>query len=469
MPAPPPTSHVPWPARTLGRLRDAVDAVAAESPSRLFLSALFLVILVFTGVLSLPVSSERNVVTPIHDALFTATSAVTVTGLTTVNSGEHWSSFGLVVIMIAMFVGGLGVITLASILAMAVSRRLGLRGKLLTQQAMAAESTGRLGEVGTLLRIIIVTTTVIQLALAVLLIPAFYAADRDISEALFHGSFYAVSSFNNGGFVSHPDGLAAYESNPFVIVPIMLGVFVGSLGFPVLMVLLTFRHHFAKWSLHAKLTIVVSLILTVVGAVVLGGLEWDNKATMGDLGFWDKVLHSLFASVNTRSGGFTLIDQNETHATTMLITDALMFAGGGSVSTAGGIKVTTIAVLFLAMAAEARGDSDIRTFGRRIPDGAMRVALSVVVLGATLVALACALLLFLTDEPLDRVLFESISAFATCGLSVGLSGDLPPAGKYVLIALMFAGRVGTITLAAGLSTRQREMRFHYPEERPIIG
>ncbi|GHD02993.1 TrkH family potassium uptake protein [Zhihengliuella salsuginis] len=469
MPAPPPTSTVSWPVRTLSRLRDAVDSIASNSPSRLFLSALFLVILLFTGLLSLPASSSRNIVTPIHDALFTAASAVTVTGLTTVNSGEHWSQFGLSVIMVAMFVGGLGVITLASILALAVSRRLGLRGKLLTQQAMAAESSGRLGEVGTLLRIIITTTTVIQLALAVLLIPAFYFDDHDLGEALFHGSFYAVSSFNNGGFVSHPDGLAGYESNPFVVVPVMVGVFVGSLGFPVLMVLLSLRHRFSKWSLHAKLTVVVSLLLTLVGAVVLGGLEWNNKATMADLGFWDKVLHSFFASVNTRSGGFTLIDQNEMHASTMLITDALMFAGGGSVSTAGGIKVTTIAVLFLAMAAEARGDSDIRTFGRRIPDGAMRVALSVVVLGATLVALGCALLLWLTDEPLDRVLFESISAFATCGLSVGLSAELPPAGKYVLVALMFAGRVGTITLAAALSTRQREMRFHYPEERPIIG
>ncbi|GAB3654379.1 potassium transporter TrkG [Zhihengliuella somnathii] len=469
MPAAPSATPMSWPVRTLRKVRDRADAMASSSPSRLFLTALFLVIAVFTALLSLPIASARHTVTPLYDALFTATSAVTVTGLTTVNSGEHWSQFGLVVIMVAMFVGGLGVVTLASILALAVSRRLGLRGKLLTQQAMAADDDGRLGEVGTLLRIIITTTVAIQAALAVLLIPGYYFAGHDAGDAFFHGTFYAISAFNNGGFVSHPDGLAGFESNPFIVVPVMVGVFIGSLGFPVLMVLLTLRHRFRRWSLHAKLTIGVSLILTVVGAVVLGGLEWNNQATMANLNFWDKILHSFFASVNTRSGGFSLVDQNELRPTTMLITDALMFAGGGSVSTAGGIKVTTIAVLFLAMAAEARGDSDIRAFGRRVPDGTMRVALSVVVLGATLVTIGAALLLWISKEPLDRVLFETISAFATCGLSVGLSAELPPAGKYVLVALMFAGRVGTITLAAALSARQRETRYHFPEERPIIG
>ncbi|WP_309081009.1 potassium transporter TrkG [Zhihengliuella sp.] len=465
----PPVEHTPWIVRTLQQLRDAVDEIAATSPSRLFLVVLFLVISVFTGLLSLPAASVKHTVTPLHDALFTATSAVTVTGLTTVNSGEHWSLFGLVVIMVAMFIGGLGVITLASILAMAVSRRLGVRGKLLAQQSMNANEAGRLGEVGTLLRIIITTTTLIQLALAAILIPAYWYEDRDVGDAVFHGLFYAVSSFNNGGFVSHANGLVGYEHNLLITMTVMIGVFIGSLGFPVLMVLLTCRHHFHRWSLHAKLTVVVSTILCLAGAVVLGALEWENPRTIGGFSLGDKILYSLFGSVMTRSGGFSVVDQNELNPTSMLITDALMFAGGGSVSTAGGIKVTTIAVLFLAIAAEARGHSDVRAFGRRIPEGAMRVALSVVVLAATLVTIGCALLLWITKEPLDRVLFETISAFATCGLSVGLSAELPPSGKYILAALMYAGRLGTITLAASLAARQRDQRFHYPEERPIIG
>jgi trk system potassium uptake protein TrkH len=155
--------------------------------------------------------------------------------------------------------------------------------------------------------------------------------------------------------------------------------------------------------------------------------------------------------------------------TTMLLTDALMFAGGGSASTAGGIKVTTIAVMFLAILAEARGDSDVSVYGRKIPQGAMRVAISVIFMGATMVLIGTGLIVWISGVELNRVLFEVISAFATCGLSTNLSAELPPEGKYVLSALMFAGRLGTITLASALALRQRSTLYHYPEERPIIG
>ena len=165
-----------------------------------------------------------------------------------------------------------------------------------------------------------------------------------------------------------------------------------------------------------------------------------------DLG--DKITHALFASVMLRSGGFNLVDQNHMESTTMLLTDALMFAGGGSASTAGGIKVTTIAVMFLAITAEARGDADVKIYGRTIPEGTMRVAISVIVAGATLVSVSALLLLHISGASLDRVLFETISAFATVGLSTNLSAELPPSGVYVLAVLMFAGRVGTVTLAA---------------------
>jgi Trk-type K+ transport system membrane component len=235
------------------------------------------------------------------------------------------------------------------------------------------------------------------------------------------------------------------------------------------MVLLERGWRFKMWNLHTKLTVEVSLILLVVGALVWGALEWSNPATIGDMTAGDKVLHAAFASVMTRSLGFNLVDMNNLEPTTMLFSDALMFAGGGSASTAGGIKVTTIAIVFLAIVAEARGDRDVKIHGRTIPEGAMRVAISVIVMGATFVAGAAGLLLALTSDSLDRVLFEVISAFATCGLSTGLSAELPPEGKYVLCALMFAGRVGTITLAAALALRERRQLFHYPEERPIIG
>ncbi|WP_427006295.1 TrkH family potassium uptake protein [Pseudarthrobacter sp. H2] len=449
------------------RLRDFIDNIANTTPARLALTTFAVVILIFTALLSLPVSSATGEATPLHQALFTAVSAVCVTGLTVVSTAVHWSSFGQLVILIGIFVGGLGTLTLASLLALMVSKKLGVRGKLIAQEAM--NSSGRLGEVGTLLRIVIVTSVVIEAALAAALVPRFLSLGESFGQSVWHGIFYAISAFNNAGFTPHSDGIVPYETDLWILIPLMLGVFLGSLGFPVVMVLQQNGLNWKKWNLHTKLTIQVSLILLAAGTVLWGLMEWENTRTIGTMSVGDKIIHSLFASVMTRSGGFNLVDQNQMDSTTMLLSDALMFAGGGSASTAGGIKVTTIAVMFLAIAAEARGDSDVKIYGRTIPEGTMRVAISVIVAGATLVSVSAFLLLQISGASLDRVLFETISAFATVGLSTNLSAELPPSGVYVLAVLMFAGRVGTVTLAAALALRQRSQLYHYPEERPIIG
>ncbi len=447
-------------------IRDFVDRVANSSPARLTLIVFALVILLFTALLSLPISASDGKVTPFHDALFTAVSAVCVTGLTTVSTALHWTFFGQLVILIAIFVGGLGILTLASLMALTVSKRLGVRGKLIAQEAMNAS---RLGEVGTLLRIVITTSVCIEIALALMLAPRFMLLGESFPQALWHAVFYSISAFNNAGFTPHSDGVVPYENDLWVLVPLMLGGFIGSLGFPVLMVLLSTGFRVKRWNLHTKLTVQVSLILLAAGAILWGFMEWSNPATIGNMGTGDKITHSIFASVMTRSLGFNIVDMNSMNSSTMLLSDALMFAGGGSASTAGGIKVTTLAVMFLAIVAEARGDNDVKIYGRTIPQGTLRVAISVIMMGATLVMVATGALLAISGQNLDRVLFEAISAFATVGLSTGLSAQLPPAGVYVLSILMFAGRVGSITLASALALRQRRQLFHYPEERPIIG
>ena len=446
--------------------RDFVDRIANSSPARLALIVFFLVIMLFTALLSLPMAATDGKATPFHDALFTAVSAVCVTGLTTVSTALHWTFFGQLVILLGIFVGGLGILTLASLMALMVSKRLGVRGKLIAQEAMNA---GRLGEVGNLLRVVITTSVCIELALALLLAPRFMVLGESLPQAVWHALFYSISAFNNAGFTPHSDGVVPYENDLWVLVPLMLGGFIGSLGFPVLMVVLTTGFKVRLWTLHAKLTVQVSLILVFAGAVLWGWMEWTNPATIGNMTVGNKMVHALFASVMTRSLGFNLVDMNHIHSSTMLLSDALMFAGGGSASTAGGIKVTTLAVMFLAIVAEARGDSDVKVYGRTIPEGTMRVAISVIMMGATFVLLATGTLLAISGQSLDRVLFEVISAFATVGLSTGLSAQLPPAGVYVLSLMMFAGRVGTITLASALALRQRRQLFHYPEERPIIG
>ncbi|QAY64311.1 TrkH family potassium uptake protein [Xylanimonas allomyrinae] len=450
--------------------RELVDRTARQSPARLAVAVFLGVCALFTVLLLAPWATVSGRSVPFVDALFTAISAVCVTGLTVVDTGTYWSPWGLAVILVAIKVGGFGVMTLASILGLAVSRRIGLTQRLLT----ASETrTDRLGEVGSLVRVVIVTSTSLELAVAALLLPRFLTLGEPLGEASWHALFYGISAFNNAGFVPTPEGLAPHVGDWWLGLPIVLGVFVGALGFPVILNILSTRRRrqraWARWSVHTKLTIVTSAWLLLAGWVLLAALEWNNPATFGPLPVGQKVLAALFAGAMPRSAGFSTVDVGSMHEGTWLVTDALMFVGGGSASTGGGIKVTTLAVMLLAILAEARGDKDIEAYGRRIPRDTLRVAIAVVFLGATTVLLGSLALLEISGEPLDVVLFEVISAFATCGLTTGLTPDLPDAGKYVLCVLMFVGRTGSMTFAAALALRDRRRIVRFPEERPIIG
>lgn len=448
------------------RVRTLVGRVAGSSPPRTALIIFAVVIAAFTALLMMPWASASNRAAPFHDALFVATSAVSVTGLTPVNTAEHWSLAGQIVILAGIQIGGLGILTLASLVAVSVTRHLGLRTRMVAQEGIAS---GPLGEVGSLIRTVIICSVVIEAALAAVLIPRLMMLEDSPGAAAWHGLFYAISSFNNAGFLIHPEGLAEIGHDPVVLWALMIGVVLGSLGFPVLLLLWRARWHIKTWTLHTKLTMEVTALLMVLGALAYGLLEWNHADTLGGMSIGEKLQNSLFASVMMRSGGFSVIDNAMEHSETMLITSALMFVGGGSASTAGGIKVTTFAVIFLAFLAEARGHQDSSGHRRTIPPQAVRVAVSVIALAATLILISTLSLMLLTGEGLERALFESISAFATCGLSAGLTEELPPSGLYVLSALMFAGRVGIMTFAAALTLRQSHTRYRYPEGRPIIG
>ncbi len=454
-------------------LRARVDAAARQSPARLALVVFALVITVFTGLLSIPAATASGQQASFADALFTAASAVCVTGLTTVDTAVYWSGLGQVIIMVAIKIGGLGIITLASLLGLAVSRRLGLR-----QRLIAASETKalRLGEVGSLLRAVIISSTAVEVVIAVALLPSFLASGEGPGRATYHAVFYGISSFNNAGFVVHEGGLSRWVGDPFVLLPVAIGVFAGSLGFPVLLAIANglrrrngVRSGPARWNLHTRLTVTTTLILLLLSVLLFAAFEWTNPRTLGGLGIGDRLLNALFAGVMPRSGGFTALPMGEMNESTWAMQDVLMFIGGGSASTAGGIKVTTLAVLVLATIAEARGDRDVEAFGRRIPSASLRLAVTVLLAGTALVLTSTLTLLAITDEPLDVVLFETVSAFATCGLSTGLTPDLPDGAKYVLTALMFAGRTGTMTLAAALALRDRRRVVRLPEERPVVG
>ncbi|MFE4725178.1 TrkH family potassium uptake protein [Microbacterium sp. NPDC056736] len=451
--------------RPLRRAQRVLSGFIRRSPARASVLVFISAAAVFSLLLRLPIATATGRAAPWQDAIFTATSAITVTGLTTVDTATYWSPFGWIVILVAIQIGGLGIVTLALLLARAVTRQLGLGGRVFAQQNIGSPE---LGEVRRLLQIVVLTTLSIEGALFVALAPAFIVAEG-WGRGLWHGLFYSISAFNNAGFSVHEGGLIPFRNDGWVLTPIAIGVFVGSFGFPIFLNLINTRWNRKRWSLHTKLTLVTTSLLLLVGAAAWTATEWSNPATIADYTVGEKVLNGLFASTMMRSGGFAIVDTAQSTSTTLLLSDALMFVGGGSASTAGGIKVTTLAVLFLAIAAEARGTRDLSVADRTIPNGLLRVAISVTFLGATLVLGATALITLTNDAPLDRILFEVISGFATCGLSVGLSAELDAFGKLVLSILMLAGRIGPIGLAAALAVRQRKMLFSFPTERPIVG
>jgi Trk-type K+ transport system membrane component len=290
-----------------------------------------------------------------------------------------------------------------------------------------------------------------------------------VSQAVLDSFYYAAMAFTNTGFSPNATGLAPFESDYVFLGLLMVGVFLGSIGFPVIYAITRNPFRPRRWSLHVKLTLVTTVILLVAGTVLFIVLEFDNPTTFGDRSAGPTIFESLFLSTMTRSGGFSTIDIAHLHDSSLLVADMLMFIGGGSASTAGGLKVTTLAVLFLAAVAEARGKRSMEAFGRRIPSDVLRLSVSVALWGATIVAVATVVILQITKAELSHVLFEVISAFATCGLSVGLTGHLPDSAKYVLAVTMWMGRVGTVTLAVALANSQRRQLFTRPEERPIVG
>lgn len=460
-----------------------LNSFISTSPSRFALISFTLIIFVFALVLMLPISARSNTPTAFVDAFFTAVSTICVTGLSTVNMATHWSMFGDVVILIGLQVGGIGVLTFASMLGLIVSRRLGLRQRLLaasdtnplrmTKGASESQAVG-LGDIGGLLASVAISVLVIEAALTLLITPKLMAEGYAFWPALWNAFYFAVSAFTNTGFVPIPDGMAPFAVDPYMLGILAVGVFLGSIGFPVIFAL--YRYLVGKgWKahsrlpLHTKLTLSTTFILMIFGAIVIAVLEWNNPATLGAQESWQRVMTAGYTSVMTRSGGLASVDIGEMNGSTLLLMDMLMFVGGGSASTAGGIKVTTLAVLFLAAFAEARGFSDVQSFDRHIPSEVLRLAVSVVLWGATIVATASILVLQITKLPLEDVLFEVISAFGTCGLSTGITADLPDAAKYIIAAAMWAGRVGTVTLAAAIAASSRTRLFKYPEERPIVG
>ncbi|WP_237216007.1 TrkH family potassium uptake protein [Falsiroseomonas oryziterrae] len=436
-------------------------------PARLVPAAFLLAILIGTALLMLPQASAGGVGTPFLVALFTATSAVCVTGLVVVDTATHWSGFGRVVILLLFQVGGFGIMSGATLLGMLVARRLRLGTRLVAQ---AETRSLALGDVRAVLRLVLLTTIAVEAAVAAGLALRLHATlGMPWPDAAWHGVFHAVSAFNNAGFSTFSDSLIGFARDPVVLGLIGAAVIVGGIGFPVLFDLRRDPRKPSRWTLHTKLTLLGTAILLPAGMLGVLLYEWSNPATLGALQPLDRVTNAAFHSVMLRTAGFNTVDVGAMRDATLAVSYALMLVGGGSAGTAGGIKVTTFILLGLIVWSVARGQSDTSVFGRRVPHDVQRQALSVVLLAVGLVALGTLAILSLGEFALRDVVFEVVSAFATVGLSTGITPALPPAAQCVIILLMFVGRVGTITVATALALRGGQSPFRYPEERPIVG
>jgi len=424
-------------------------------------------ILVGTALLMLPISRVGPGGASFIEAIFTATSAVCVTGLTVVDTALYWTPFGQVVILLLIQVGGFGVMTFASVIGLAVVRRLSLRARVTA--ASEVRSVG-LEDVKGLVVGVVTISLIVEGVVAVLLSLRFlFGYGEPLGQAIWFGVFHAVSSFNNAGFALFSDNLMSYAVDPFICLPIAAAVILGGLGFPVIVQLRKHLRSPLLWTMNTRIVLAGTVTLLVAGTVYITAVEWSNSATLGPLDWPAKLLVGFFQSVQTRTAGFNSIDIGAMDSASLLGMDVLMFIGGGPAGTAGGIKITTFAVLFFILVAEVRGDSVVNVFGKRLSRAVHRQAITLVLLAVFVVTAATAALMLLTDIGLDALLFEAVSAFGTVGLSTGITASLPAAGQVILIVLMFIGRLGPITFASALALRERPATYELPKERPIIG
>lgn len=439
----------------------------AIQPTRIVAIGFLGAIVVGALLLALPISKAGPGGASWNEALFTAVSSVSITGLTVTDTATYWTGFGQVVIIILVQLGGLGIMTFATFVGLLVVRKISLSARLTS--ATENRSLG-ITDAKSIIRAVVALSFLIEAVVAIVLALQFgIAYGRQPLEAIWLGVFHSISAFNNAGFSLFDPSMTQFVSDPVINFALAGATILGGLGFPVLMQL---RKHLwtpRLWSMNTRLVLAISGALLVAGWLFITAIEWANPRTLGGLDPWSRILAGFFQSVQTRTSGFNTVDIGAMQDETLFGMSVLMFIGGGPAGTSGGIKVTTFGVLFFILLAEIRGDTAVNVFGKRLSRAVHREAITVVLLAVAFVAASTVALLIMTGDSLTPVLFEAVSAFATTGLSTGITPTLDWPAQMLLCLLMIVGRIGTITLASSLALRTRTIMYQYPKERPVIG
>jgi trk system potassium uptake protein len=431
-----------------------------------FAGGFAMLIVVGTALLMLPISNAAGEWTPILDATMIAVSAACVTGLVVVDTGTYWSVFGQVVIIVLVQVGGFGFMIFSTFLLRLAGRRTSLRERLLLSESLGG---GGFGSALGLARRVLLFTVVIEGVGALVLTLAFLES-QPLSSAIWWGVFHSISSFNNAGFdlTGGYRSMVPYQDSPSVLLSLSALVILGSLSYTVVEDVLR-RRRFRRLTLDSKLVLVTTLGLLPGGTLLLLFTERGNDGTFAPMTFGTQVLNAFFHSVASRSSGFNSIDVAAMTDGSLLVLIVLMMIGGAAGSTAGGIKVQTLGILISATASAVRGLPDVVAFERRVPLPEILRAIAVTVLSFILVFLATFLLGLADTQPFLRELFEVVSAFATAGMSTGLTGETSAGGRLILMMLMFMGRLGPLTLAVALAEREHGSPVRWPSEAVRIG
>nr|WP_234405030.1 TrkH family potassium uptake protein [Paenibacillus bouchesdurhonensis] len=436
------------------------------TPPRILVLGFAAIILTGTLLLMMPLANTTGEPLPFADALFTATSATCVTGLVVRDTGLYFTTFGQIVIMTLIQVGGLGFMTMATLFSLVFKRRISLRDRLLLQEAMNQNS---MEGIVRLIRKVLMYSLIIEASAAVLFTIR-WAFDMPLGQASYYGVFHAVSLFNNAGFDLFGEyrSLTGYVDDPLVNFVAMFLIVSGGLGFIVLSELVDFRRS-RKLSLHSKVVLSMTSALIVVGAVVIFIFEFTNAKTMGSLDWSGKIWGSFFQSVTSRTAGANSVDIGALRQASQFFIIILMFIGASPGSTGGGIKTTTFMILVGAVISMIRGRNDLVLFRYRLTQERIFKAVTITMLALFLIIAVAMVLSTTEDASFLSILFETTSAFATVGLSMGLTLELTDIGKIILCFVMFTGRLGLLTLAYALGPKKGKELYRHPEGKMIIG
>lgn len=438
------------------------------SPTRIIALSFMLVILIGTAFLCLPVSSRAGEWTSPLDALFTSTSATCVTGLIVADTYTNWSLFGQIVILIMIQIGGIGLMTVISMIFLFMKKKLSMQERMILMQAAG---NVQVGGIVRLVRRILLGTAIIETSGAVLLAIRFIPR-MGWGQGIYYSIFHSISAFCNAGFdlmgkYQPFSSFTAYSGDWLVSLTLSALIILGGIGFLVWDDMLKYRWHFHRYSLHAKLILIATGLLLFIGAI--GYYIFEAGYTMSADNIPTRILKSFFASATMRTAGFNTIDYANMSPSSVLLSDVLMMIGGSPGSTAGGIKTTTIAVIFISMYSMARGNPDSTVFRKRLSKDLVRQAAVIVIVYLTYMILGTMLICHIEGISLAVSQFEVISAICTVGVTMGITPTLGTLSHIILIILMYGGRIGGFSLMLVFGQRRKEPPLKRPKEKVLIG